>query len=86
MYQKKKEEIMERQQRFSIRKFKTAVGSALLATMMLGAPMLQAVNVLAQDQATHQYQLNNTTNLVEAPKDMTELGQELKEKAGTSEG
>lgn len=77
---------MERQQRFSIRKFKTAVGSALLATMMLGAPMLQAVNVLAQDQATHQYQLNNTTNLVEAPKDMTELGQELKEKAGTSEG
>lgn len=77
---------MERQQRFSIRKFKTAVGSALLATMMLGAPMLQAVNVLAQDQATHQHQLANTTNLVEAPKDMTELGQDFQAKAGTSEG
>lgn len=80
---------MERQQRFSIRKFKTAVGSALLATLFLGMPVLQAVNVLAETQAqelTVQQDLNNATNLIDAQQLKSELAQAFEAKAGTSTG
>lgn len=80
---------MERQQRFSIRKFKTAVGSALLATFLLGMPALQAVNVLAETQAqelTVQQNLKNATNLIDAQLLKSELAQAFEAKAGTSTG
>lgn len=80
---------MERQQRFSIRKFKTAVGSALLATFLLGMPVLQAVNVLAETQAqelTVQQNLKNATNLIDAQLLKSDLAKEFEAKAGTSTG
>ncbi|MHB9794569.1 SspB-related isopeptide-forming adhesin [Streptococcus suis] len=77
---------MEQKQRFSIRKFKNGVGSALLLSLLL-APIALQTTVLAQDaESPTQQQLGNATNYTAAQADPSEENLALEKLANTSQG
>ncbi|WP_105179268.1 GbpC/Spa domain-containing protein [Streptococcus suis] len=77
---------MEQKQRFSIRKFKNGVGSALLLSLLL-APIALQTTVLAQDaENPTQQQLGNATNYTTAQADPSEEFLASEKLANTSQG
>ncbi|HEL1731079.1 TPA: YSIRK-type signal peptide-containing protein [Streptococcus suis] len=77
---------MEQKQRFSIRKFKNGVGSALLLSLLL-APIALQTTVLAQDaESPTQQQLGNATNYTTVQADPSEEFLASEKLANTSQG
>lgn len=77
---------MEQKQRFSIRKFKNGVGSALLLSLLL-APIALQTTVLAQEaESPTQQELGNATNYTTAQADPSEEFLASEKLANTSQG
>ncbi|MFM0788395.1 GbpC/Spa domain-containing protein [Streptococcus suis] len=80
---------MEQKQRFSIRKFKNGVGSALLLSLLV-TPMVLQSTVSAEESETEevvtQQQLGNATNYATIQSSPTEDYLAMAKKANTSEG